>query len=74
MHPEETEAAIRRLRETLDLYEAGCSMMRAKLRREHPGADEAELERLFRAWQAERPGAEHGDGVGRPRPLDLEGA
>jgi hypothetical protein len=59
-----------RVRAAFDLFEAGVSMKRASLRREHPGADPAEIERLLREWLATRPGAEHGDAVGRPRRLD----
>lgn len=59
-----------RLMQTFDLFEAGVSMRRAALRREHPGADEDEIERRLRAWLATRPGAEHGDGVGRLRTLE----
>ncbi|MFI5401542.1 MAG: hypothetical protein ACHQ1G_01190 [Planctomycetota bacterium] len=56
-----------RLRIALDLHDAGVAMMRQNLRRHHPDADEREIERLLLAWLHERPGAEHGDAVGRPR-------
>jgi hypothetical protein len=59
-----------RLRQTFDLFEAGVSMRRASLRREYPDAGPAEIDRLLREWLATRPGAEHGDAVGRPRPVD----
>lgn len=68
MDPAEAEAAARRLRQTLDLFETGVSMMRARLRREHPDATEAQIARLLGDWLQTRPGAEHGDGPGRPRP------
>lgn len=55
-----------RLRLALDLYEAGERMMQQKLRRLHPDADDAEIERLLRAWLLQRPGAEHGDTAGKP--------
>ena len=42
--------------------------MRQNLRRRHPEADEAEIERGLAAWLRHRPGAEHGDAVGRPCP------
>lgn len=58
-----------RLRTALTLFDDGVQLMRANLRRRHPDATEAEIERLVDDWLAERPGAEHGDGVGRPRPL-----
>jgi hypothetical protein len=65
----EQEAAAR-LRQALELFEAGESMMRARLRRDHPGADGAEIERLLVEWLRTRPGAEHGDSSGRPRSID----
>jgi hypothetical protein len=40
--------------------------VRARLEREHPDASSAEISRLLDSWLASRPGAEHGDGVGRP--------
>ena len=54
-----------RLRTAFDLCELGESMRRAQLRREHPGATDAEIEALLVAWLETRPGAEHGDGWGR---------
>ena len=62
-----------RLRQTFDLFEAGVSMKRAALRREHPEADDDEIDRLLRAWLATRPGAPHGDAAGRARPTDPPG-
>ena len=62
-----------RLRQTFDLFEAGVSMKRATIRREHPDADEEEIIRLLREWLATRPGARYGDTVGRlrsPEPTD----
>ncbi len=56
-----------RLELALDMYEAGEAMMRARLRREHPGASEDVLERLLVEWLRRRPGAPHGDGPGRVR-------
>lgn len=44
-------------------------MTRARLRREHPDADEEEIEHLLRLWLMVRPGAEFGDALGRPRSL-----
>ena len=49
-----------------ELYQAGEDMMRARLRREHPDESEVAIEERLRAWLSERPGAEHGDAVGRP--------
>lgn len=62
--PHETPA--QRLRIALDLFELGLDMMRQKLRRETPDATEDELQAQLVAWLQERPGAELGDGVGRP--------
>jgi len=62
----------RRLRLALDLFDAGLAMHRQTLRRRHPDADDAEIERRISAWLIDRPGAEHGDVAGRirVRPLD----
>lgn len=62
-----------RLHQAFALFEAGVSMMRARLRREHPNAEGDEIERLLGEWLMTRPGAEHGDAVGRPRQLDPPG-
>jgi hypothetical protein len=43
-------------------------MRRAQIQRERPEASEAEIEGLLVAWLQTRPGAEHGDGWGRPIP------
>jgi len=67
------ESMSTRLKQALDLFEAGVSMKRAALRREHVGADADEIERLLRKWLATRPGARYGDGVGRRRPLEPRG-
>ncbi len=56
-----------RLRIALDLHDTGVEMMRQNLRRRYPDADEQEIERLLLAWLHERPGAEHGDAIGRLR-------
>jgi len=60
----------KRLRVAFDAFEAGVSMRRASLRREHPHADPDDIERLLREWLAIRPGAEHGDAGGTPRVLE----
>ncbi len=62
----DTDRAAARLRTTFDLFVAGVRMMRQNLRRRHPDAGEEEIESRLRAWMSHRPGAEHGDGVGRP--------
>ena len=58
--------AADRFRLAFDLYEAGEAMMREKLRREHPGASDREIEELLVAWLEHRPGAEAGDSAGTP--------
>lgn len=62
-----------RLRQTFDLFEAGVSMKRAALRREHPDADEDEIARRLRTWLETRPGARYEDAVGRPRTPESPG-
>jgi hypothetical protein len=49
-----------------ELAEFAEQMLRAKLRRDHPNATDAEIERRVGDWYAERPGAEHGDSEGEP--------
>jgi hypothetical protein len=58
-----------RFRAVLDLYEFAIQQMRMNLRRRHPDANEAEIERRLAQWAISRPGAEHGDAVGTPRPI-----
>jgi hypothetical protein len=52
-------------RTTLDLFDTGLDLMRQNLRRDHPEADEDEIDRRLRQWLRERPGAESGDCPGR---------
>jgi hypothetical protein len=59
------ELIAARFKTTLALFEMGEAMLRQKLKRKHPGANEAEIEARIREWLERRPGAEHGDGVGR---------
>jgi hypothetical protein len=47
-------------------------MLRTRLRREQPGADDEEIERQVRRWLRHRPGAEHGDAEGRVVPWPRE--
>jgi hypothetical protein len=61
-----TSQVAERFRTTLALFEFGQAMFRQKLRRQNPEATEAEIEAKVQAWLMERPGAEFGDGVGRP--------
>jgi hypothetical protein len=60
------ERLAEKLRLALAMSEDGFTMKRQQFRRRFPEADETEIDRLFRAWLQVRPGAEHGDGVGRP--------
>jgi len=62
----ELEEAAARLKITLELSELGVGMTRERLRREHPHASKTELDALLARWLRERPGAEEGDGVGKP--------
>lgn len=58
-----------RLRIALDLFELGEDVMRQNLRRAHPGETAEQIEERLSQWLLIRPGAEHGDGTGRPRSL-----
>ncbi len=64
------ETVGERLQLTLELFEFGVEMKAAKLRRDHPGADPAQIGQMIEDWLAERPGAEYGDGPGVPVALD----
>jgi hypothetical protein len=64
--------AVDRLLTAFDLFEFGCEVMRQNLRRQHPRASEAEVEQRLGEWLQKRPGAEHGDGLGRVMPLPEE--
>jgi Rv0078B-related antitoxin len=61
-----TLGAAERYRLTLELFAAGEEIMRQNLRRRFPDATPEEIEDRVVAWLRERPGAEHGDAVGRP--------
>jgi hypothetical protein len=54
-----------RLRLAFDLFAAGEALTRQRLRRRFPHETEAEIEARVAAWLSERPGAEHGDSIGR---------
>lgn len=55
-----------RLKTALELQRAGVAMMRQSLARRYPDESEQEIGRRLTAWLQDRPGAEFGDGVGRP--------
>ena len=57
---------ISRMKMAFDLYETAEAIMRQNLRRRFPDAQEAEIELRLVDWLRRRPGAEHGDGAGRP--------
>lgn len=50
-----------------DLFEAALLMIRQNVLRRNPAASEKEIDDAICAWLAKCPGAEHGDGEGRPR-------
>jgi hypothetical protein len=60
------ELIATRFQTILALFEMGEAMLRQKLRRKCPEASEAEIEAHVQEWLERRPGAEHGDGAGRP--------
>lgn len=70
MDPIEAQAMARRMQQAFDMFDAGVSIMRARLRRDHPNADDEEIGRLVRVWLRTRPGAEYGDAEGRPRSFE----
>jgi hypothetical protein len=51
----------------LDLFDIGERMMRQRVRRQRPGASDAEIEEVVAIWRTARPGAELGDAPGRRR-------
>ena len=63
---ERERAVAERVRTTLELVALAEDMIRAKVLRENPEATVAEIEEAVGRWYAHRPGAEQGDGVGRP--------
>lgn len=65
---DESRRMAERFRTALHLYELAEAMLRQKLRRTHPHASPDEIDALVARWQEHRPGAEHGDCVGRLRP------
>lgn len=55
-----------KLRAALELHDVGVALMRQNLRRRNPNVSAADIEKLLLDWVRTRPGAEHGDAVGRP--------
>lgn len=66
MDAEERQAAESRIELVFELVEDGIALTRERLRRKHPNAAPADIERELEAWLRERPGAPIGDGDGRP--------
>lgn len=66
MQENDLAAAAARLRTALDLFDTGVEIKRRGLMRLFPDADTATIERKIVEWLRTRPGAEHGDAVGRP--------
>jgi Rv0078B-related antitoxin len=56
-----------KLRLACDLFDTGVAMMRQTLQRRFPTASDQAIADALAAWLRERPGAEHGDALGRLR-------
>ena len=59
------EVLRKRILATFDMFEAGVDLMRQRLKRQYPAETAQQIEVRLAAWLHERPGAEHGDAVGR---------
>ena len=59
-------AAAARLRLALDLFATGEGLARQRMRRLHPEWTPGQIDEQITVWLRERPGAESGDGEGRP--------
>jgi hypothetical protein len=59
------EVLRQRILATFDMFEAGVDLMRQRLKRQYPAETARQIELRLAAWLHERPGAEHGDAVGR---------
>jgi Rv0078B-related antitoxin len=64
--PQAQDDAAARLRLALDFFTTGEGLARQRLRRLHPEWTAGAIEEGISAWLRERPGAETGDGEGRP--------
>lgn len=53
--PQDPASVAARFRATLELMETGMALQRQNIRRRHPDASEAEIDRLFDEWLLERP-------------------
>jgi hypothetical protein len=63
-------AVLKRMQVTADLFKTAQILMRQNLRRRHPEFSDADIEESLTRWRHTRPGAEYGDGVGRPVPKE----
>ena len=61
-----------RMRLAFDLCQTAEAMKRQSLRRNHPDLSAEEIDKRMEEWRMTRPGAEHGDGPGRPAPWRVE--
>lgn len=57
---------VERFRVALELAELARKMYAQRMRRTHPEESDAQIEERVVSWMHSRPGAEQGDGVGRP--------
>lgn len=62
----ELTTPMERVRIALELTQLAEQMLRQRLRRIRPDLDDDAIEREVDAWYMKRPGAEHGDAIGRP--------
>ncbi len=53
---------VERFRTAVDLWSAGVTLQRQRLRREHPGDSPEQIEQRLNEWLRDRPGAQFGDG------------
>lgn len=68
MRPERAAASVaERLRVTFDLVETGLALQRQNIRRRHPAASEAEIDRRLDEWLGDRPPDSPGRRIDRPR-------
>jgi Rv0078B-related antitoxin len=67
------ETMVKRLRLAFELFESGVEMMQKTLRRHHPNSSDEEIEKKIFEWLRTRPGATHGDTVGRLIPCPTKG-
>jgi hypothetical protein len=61
---EDSDAAARRMRAAIEMYEVGVAMYTMRMRREHPDASDAEIDAMVNRWSLDRPGARDGDAAG----------